>query len=130
VTSAGGQQIVISQPDVRMLQQSRAAIRGVTELLLHEAGLDAEQVEALYVTGVFGSGLRMDDAYRIGMLPRFPKAAITQHNRGTIEGADLLMISENRRVIEDAVNRLRYIEMAGNPAFESRYLASLPFPVQ
>ena len=128
--SATGQPIIISQPDVRMLQQSKAAIRGVTELLLHEARLDAERVEALYVTGLFGSGLQMDDAYRIGMLPRFPHADTTQHDLGTIEGTDLLMILENRTKIEDLVKHLRYIEMAGNPEFDSRYLASLPFPDQ
>ena len=128
--SASGQRIAITQPDVRMLQQSKAAIRGVTGLLLHEAGLDAEQVETLYITGVFGADLRMDDVYRIGMLPRFPNATTTQHSRGTVDGADLLMIPENRRMIEELVGRLRYIEMAGNPAFESRYLASLPFPAQ
>lgn len=128
--SASGRQIVISQPDVRMIQQSKAAIRGVIGLLLHKARLDVEQVETLYVTGVFGSDLRIEDACRIGMLPRFPNATITRHSGGAIDGADLLMIPENRKKAEQLLTHLTYIEMAGSPAFESRYLASLPFPAQ
>lgn len=126
--SATGQPIVISQPDVRMLQQSKAAIRGVLDLLLHEAGLKAEDVQNLYLTGIFGSGLQIEDAYRIGMFPEFPKAKIVQYRNGASLGADLLMIPENRDKVEELVKKLNYIEMSDNPEFKARYFASVPFP--
>jgi len=126
--SATGQPIVISQPDVRMLQQSKAAIRGVLDVLLHEAGLKAEDVQNLYLTGIFGSGLQIDDAYRIGMFPEFSKAKIIQYSNGASLGADLLMIQENRNKVEELVKNLNYIEMSDNPEFKARYFASVPFP--
>jgi len=128
--SATGQLIVISQPDVRMLQQSKAAIRGVLDILLIEAGLESNEVQSLYLTGIFGSGLQIEDAYRIGMFPKFPKAKIVQYSKGASLGADLLMISENRRKVEELVKQLNYIEMSDNPAFKAQYFNSMPFPDQ
>ena len=127
--SATGQPIVISQPDVRMLQQSKAAIRGVLDVLLHEAGLNAEDVRNLYLTGIFGSGLQIEDAYRIGMFPDFSRAKIVQYSNGASLGADLLMLPENRGKVEELVRKLNYIEMSDNPEFKSRYFVSIPFPV-
>lgn len=126
--SVTGQPIVISQPDVRMLQQSKAAIRGVLDLLLHKAGLEVKDVATLYLTGIFGSGLQIEDAYRIGMFPNFSKAKVVQYSKGASLGADLLMIPENRWKVEELVKKLNYIEMSDNPDFKSRYFASVPFP--
>jgi len=128
--SETGQPIVISQPDVRMLQQSKAAIRAVMDLLLFESGLDASEVEFLYLTGIFGSVLQIEDAYRIGMFPKLSKATIMQNGKGASLGADLLMIPENREKIEDLMKQLKYIEMSDNPSFKDRYLTSFSFPDQ
>ncbi|MDH4212680.1 MAG: ASKHA domain-containing protein [Candidatus Thorarchaeota archaeon] len=126
--SATGQPIVISQPDVRMLQQSKAAIRGVLDVLLHESELDTMDVQSLYLTGVFGSGLQIEDAYRIGMFPRFDRAKIMQYSKGASLGADLLMIPNNRSKIEKLIRQLNYVEMSDNPAFKAQYFSSIPFP--
>jgi uncharacterized 2Fe-2S/4Fe-4S cluster protein (DUF4445 family) len=126
--SATGLPIVISQPDVRMLQQSKAAIRAVLDVLLHESGLEPLKVDSLYLTGLFGSGLQIEDLYRIGMLPKLPRASIVQYGKGASLGADLLMIPENRRKVEKLVKHLNYIEMSDNPAFKVRYFECIPFP--
>jgi uncharacterized 2Fe-2S/4Fe-4S cluster protein (DUF4445 family) len=127
--SATGLPIVISQPDVRMLQQSKAAIRAVLDILLLESGLESSRVESLYLTGVFGSGLQIEDIYRIGMLPVLSKAKIIQFGEGASLGADLLMMPENRSKIEELVKSLNYIEMSDNPVFKSRYFECVPFPL-
>jgi uncharacterized 2Fe-2S/4Fe-4S cluster protein (DUF4445 family) len=126
--SAIGHPIVISQSDIRMLQQSKAAVRAVLDILLDHAHLGAEEIESFYLTGIFGSGLQIEDAYRIGMFPILSNARITQFGKGASLGADLLMIPENRREIEDLVARLKYIEMSDNPAFWTQYFNSIPFP--
>ncbi|MHA1943965.1 MAG: ASKHA domain-containing protein, partial [Candidatus Thorarchaeota archaeon] len=90
--------IVLTQPDVRMLQQSKAAIRGAFELLLKHAKMTPEDIHQLNLTGVFGSGLSYDATVRIGLLPVLPSADIQQISGGAIQGADLLHKEEYRQI--------------------------------
>ena len=76
-----GADIFVSQPDIRMLQQSKAAIRGVLEMVLKMSGRKAENVTEVLLTGIFGSDLDVEDLYRIGMFPRFENAKISQKGR-------------------------------------------------
>jgi uncharacterized 2Fe-2S/4Fe-4S cluster protein (DUF4445 family) len=128
--SAHGQQIVISQPDVRMLQQSKAAIRGVLNVLLHESGQATNDVESLYITGVFGTDLQMRDAYRIGLFPRFPNAMVQQKRNSASIGAEMLFSEDIREEIEHFLKEVTYVEMSDNPAFEQQFFASIPFSDQ
>jgi uncharacterized 2Fe-2S/4Fe-4S cluster protein (DUF4445 family) len=128
--SSTGLPIVISQPDVRMLQQSKAAIRGVIDVLLHESNLLASDVESLYITGVFGANLQIDNAYRIGMFPKFTRVKIEQKSRCASIGAEMLFHSENRKRISQFLKQVTYIEMSDNPHFQKQFLASIPFPDQ
>jgi uncharacterized 2Fe-2S/4Fe-4S cluster protein (DUF4445 family) len=129
-SSAHGRQIVISQPDVRMLQQSKAAIRGVINVLLHESDLASNDVEFLYITGVFGTDLDVRDAYRIGLLPRFPNAMVQQKRNSASIGAEMLFSEDNRVRIEHFLKEVTYIEMSDNPAFKEQFFASIPFSDQ
>jgi uncharacterized 2Fe-2S/4Fe-4S cluster protein (DUF4445 family) len=129
-SSAHGRQIVISQPDVRMLQQSKAAIRGVINVLLHESDLASNDVEFLYITGVFGTDLEVRDAYRIGLLPRFPNAKVQQKRNSASIGAEMLFSEVNRERIEHFLKEVTYVEMSDNPAFKEQFFASIPFSDQ
>jgi len=121
--------IYISQVDLRMLQQSKAAIFAVLTLLLEKAGLTPSRVERVFLTGAFGSGVDIQDACRIGLLPDFTNATIQQMRGGAITGADAILCNPSlRNIVEDLGQRIRYIEMGGNPEFEERYVNALPYP--
>jgi len=126
--TATGEDIFIAQTDLRMLQQSKAAIRGVIELVLRRAGYLAEQVETVLLTGVFGSDLEIEDAYRIGMFPNFSKAVIQQERNGAVEGASLLLSEEYRARVDKLIDSLNYIELTEEEEFWKLYLEFLPYP--
>jgi uncharacterized 2Fe-2S/4Fe-4S cluster protein (DUF4445 family) len=129
-TSATGQPIVISQPDVRMLQQSKAAVRGVIDVLLQESGLTTSDVESFCITGVFGTDLQVKDANRIGMFPRFLNAKIEQKSKSANLGAEMLFSETNREKLDRFLKGITYVEMSDNPAFKKQFVASIPFPDQ
>jgi uncharacterized 2Fe-2S/4Fe-4S cluster protein (DUF4445 family) len=123
-----GEDIFIAQTDLRMLQQSKAAIRGVIETILKLAGRTADDVVEVLLTGVFGADVDIEDVYRIGMFPRFQNASITQIPNSAVEGAALLLSEENRNRVEKLVTELNYIELTEEEDFKKLYLEFLPFP--
>lgn len=127
-TTETSKDIFISQPDVRMLQQSKAAIRGVIEMVLKRAGRKAEDVVEVLLTGIFGSDLDVEDLYRIGMFPRFENARIFQTPNSAIDGARLLLKEPNRQHVERIVPNLNYIELTLEEEFKQLYLEFMPFP--
>jgi len=127
--SATAKPIYVSQVDLRMLQQSKAAIFAVVTLLLKKAGLNPSEVERVFLTGAFGSGFDIQDAYRIGLFPDFTNATVQQMRGGAIAGADALLCNPPLRdVVENLSQSVNYIEMAGNPEFKERYLKAHAYP--
>jgi len=127
-TTATGKDIFIAQTDLRMLQQSKAAIRGAIELLLKRSGYSAKDITEILLTGVFGSDLKIEDVYRIGMFPVFDRAKITQVRNGAVKGAGLLLTQKNRERVEKIVGEMNYIELSAEDEFKTFFLEFLPFP--
>jgi len=127
-TTATGKNIFIAQTDLRMLQQSKAAIRGAIELLLKRSGYSAKDITEIYLTGVFGSDLKIEDVYRIGMFPVFDNAKIIQVRNGAVRGAGLLLTPKNRERVEKIVDEINYIELSAETEFKTFFLEFLPFP--
>ncbi len=120
--------IILTQPDVRMIQQSKASIRAALELVLLKAGLDYQDVTTLYLTGVFGVGLVLDDAVRIGLLPEMPNADVRQERGGASLGANLLHKQEYREHAERLVAKAKHIELMNNAEFKKKFTKHLHFP--
>ncbi|MFX0055058.1 MAG: ASKHA domain-containing protein [Candidatus Hermodarchaeota archaeon] len=120
--------IFLSQSDVRMLQQSKAAIAGAMRLLLRKAKCSASEVSQFFLTGAFGTALNLEDAFQIGLFPRFENAHFQQFEGGAIAGADMILKdSRLRSKIEAAPERISYIELTDNPEFQEYYLKSQHF---
>jgi len=120
--------IFLSQSDVRMLQQSKAAIAGAMRLLLRKAKCSPPEVNQFFLTGVFGTALNLEDAFKIGLFPRFENAHFRQLEGGAIMGADMILKDLNlRSEIEKAPDRISYIELTDNLEFQEYYLKSQHF---
>jgi uncharacterized 2Fe-2S/4Fe-4S cluster protein (DUF4445 family) len=120
--------IFFSQSDVRMLQQSKAAISGAIRLLLRKAQCSSSEVDRFFLTGAFGTALDIDDAYRIGLFPSFENAKVCQVQGGAIQGADMIVSDPAiRSNIEKVPDRISYIELTDNPEFQEYYLKSQHF---
>ena len=125
--TATGEDIVLTQPDVRMLQQSKAAIRAAIDIVLDESGTTYDEITEIFLTGAFGSDLRMEDVSRIGMFPTFPDATVIQLQNGAVLGADMLLDENVRGQISDLLQKINYIPLMNNSKFDELFVASLAF---
>jgi uncharacterized 2Fe-2S/4Fe-4S cluster protein (DUF4445 family) len=127
-TSESKRPIFFSQADVRMLQQSKAAISGAVRLLLRKAQCSSADVSRFFLTGAFGTALNLDGAYQIGLFPSFQNAEVLQVQGGAIQGADMLVTDPELRLSTEKVpERVSYIELTDNPEFQEYYLKSQHF---
>ncbi|MHA1588385.1 MAG: ASKHA domain-containing protein [Candidatus Thorarchaeota archaeon] len=127
--SGTGRSIYISQIDIRMIQQSKAAIFAAIELLVNEANISADDVERFLLTGAFGSDLNISDAIKIGLFPQFQNARVDQIPGGASSGADMILLNpELRDAASDIAKNTDYVDLMDNSEFEFQFSKAQLFP--
>ncbi|MFW9869150.1 MAG: ASKHA domain-containing protein [Candidatus Thorarchaeota archaeon] len=126
--SSTGSSIILTQPDIRMLQQSKSAIRSAFDLLLEHANITSQDIQQLNLTGVFGSGLTLESAIRIGLFPALPSAKVQQIPDGAIKGADFLHLEEYQQIAEFVASEVTHINLTNNSEFKVKFAQNLEFP--
>lgn len=124
--TSGGQDIVITQGDVREMQLAKAAIRTGIDVLLRSAGIAAPDVKRIIIAGTFGNYIDVNSAVRIGMFPHLPLRRFSQVGNAAGAGACLVLVSAlARKKMEDMARRVNYLELAGRPDFMELYVEAL-----
>jgi uncharacterized 2Fe-2S/4Fe-4S cluster protein (DUF4445 family) len=127
--SAISRKISFTQKDVRQVQLAKAAIHAGITILLQEAEITARDIDTVMLAGAFGSYIRPESAVRIGLLPPVKREQITQVGNAAGEGAKaLLLSSEARKVANDFVSKVKYIELAAHDEFQSIFIDSIAYP--
>ena len=126
--SLSGEDIVITQGDVRELQLAKAAIRTGINVLLKSAGLAARDVKRIIIAGTFGNYIDVKSAIRVGMLPGLPLRRFSQVGNAAGAGACLVLVSASaRHKAETMAGRVNYLELADRPDFMELYVEALRF---
>lgn len=124
---------VISQENVRNFQLAKGAIYAGIQCLLTEAGIGAEAVANVYISGGLGFYMDIRDAFTVRMLPKEFAGKIQISGNSSLKGAKALLLSGNegcKRVLTDyeAVRgRTKSIELAELQRFYEIYMDSLEF---
>ncbi|MFA5078098.1 MAG: ASKHA domain-containing protein [Dehalococcoidia bacterium] len=127
--SAGGEDIVITQGDIRELQLAKAAIRTGIDILLETAGMAADDVKRVIIAGTFGNYIDIKSAVRVGMLPDLPLRRFSQVGNAAGAGACMVLVSQTaRKKAEYMAGDVRYIELADRPDFMQVFVRALGIP--
>lgn len=123
-----GDEIILTQEDVRALQQAKAAVGAGLQTLLYHADLAADEVTALYTAGGFGSRLNGRNAAAIGLLPRELSARIQPVGNAALDGATALLLdSHARRRLTALAEKIQVIELATDPYFTEHFIKNMTF---
>ena len=88
------------------------------QILLEEAGLTAEELDAVYLAGGFGAHLAPEAAAAIGMLPEELVGRTQAVGNSALAGAAMALLDEqSREALDEIQSKCRYIELSGNPRF-------------
>jgi uncharacterized 2Fe-2S/4Fe-4S cluster protein (DUF4445 family) len=118
--------VLVTRRDVNEIQLAKGAIRAGVDVLLTEAGLTYNDLEAFVVAGAFGTYLDLKSATRIGMFPPLPLDRFRQVGNAAGAGARQMLVSQSRRyTAESIVDRVRYIELTAHPDFTDVYMGAM-----
>jgi uncharacterized 2Fe-2S/4Fe-4S cluster protein (DUF4445 family) len=121
--------IYLTQKDIREVQLAKAAIATAIEVLLQEAGVEATELEDLYIAGAFGNYIRPDSAQRIGLIPALERKRIVPLGNAALEGARLLLLNRSFvEAAEDISRTTHFIELAARREFQEIFARNINFP--
>jgi len=128
VICGGPEPIIITQRDVREIQNAKAAIAAGIETLIREAGISPDDIRKVYLAGGFGSSLHIDTAVRIGLLPKTLENRIEAIGNASGAGAaEGLLSAASLRIAENLSRKVRYIELSASAYFTEKYVENMLF---
>lgn len=118
----------LTQEDIRQFQLAKGAVKAGTEALLKRAGLTAEQVGRVLLTGAFGFSLPDRVVKKVVMLPDAMVNKVEFIASGALQGvARLLTTTAGPAEVAALAATLRPLPLSGTPTFEAAFLKSLDF---
>jgi len=123
-----GNDIVLTQKDVRQLQLAKAAVSSGIAMLLAEAQVSEDDIDDLYIAGAFGNYIDRKSAMAIGLIPEMDPKKVVSIGNGAAIGAKRALVSVRERARAETVQRrLNYVELAGRKDFQDYYMAHIHF---
>lgn len=124
--SATGEDLVITQKDIRELQLAKGALLAGIRILLKELSVEPEELDQILLAGAFGNYIQKKSALNIGLLPTVPPERITSIGNAAGEGAKLALLSaaEKRRANKLA-QRAEHIELSTHQDFQEEFVNAL-----
>ena len=127
--TALGQDLTISQMEIRALQLAKGAIRAGIDTLLSLHGLAAENLDEILIAGTFGNHLHIESTLAIGLLPSIPLDRIRQIGNAAGTGASLMLLSlDERRSAAALARKITHVELSLQDGFRTRFARSQWFP--
>jgi uncharacterized 2Fe-2S/4Fe-4S cluster protein (DUF4445 family) len=120
--------LVITQKDIRELQNAKAAIAAGVSTLIKRAGASLGDIRKVYLAGGFGNYINVDSAVRIGLIPAVLRDKVESIGNAAGEGAIAGLLS--REMISQAVeisNSIEYIELSSSAEFVDEYINNMTF---
>lgn len=125
--SGTGQDITLTQADIRNVQLAKGAFRTGIDLLCKKIGLESPR--RLLVAGAFGNYIRKRDALTIGMFPPMSTKNIHIVGNAAGEGAILALFDPDILMqAHDLANSTQVIDLASHKNFQDHFVDSLSFP--
>jgi len=127
--SRTGEDILLTQKDVRETQLAKGAIFAGYQLLKSVLGITDDDIEEVLLAGAFGNYIRRGQAKWIGLLPDIPTEKIRFIGNAAGMGAKMVLLSKELRQEACEISKnTEYIELAVRTDFQQVFADSMFFP--
>lgn len=122
-----GQDLVITQKDVRAVQLAKAALYAGAKILLAESPF--EKIDEIILAGAFGSYIDVKNALRLGLFPDCLLKNIKVVGNAAGVGARMALLDKVKRQEAEAVSqRVRFVESAEQKNFYTEFGNAMGIP--
>lgn len=94
--SATGNPLYFSQTDIHPYLDTKAAAYTMVDCLLEAAGIDANDLSLVYLSGAFPAHSDLESAITIGMFPDLPRENYRVLNNSSLDGARTVLLDYTR----------------------------------
>jgi uncharacterized 2Fe-2S/4Fe-4S cluster protein (DUF4445 family) len=127
--SATKEPIVVTQDDIRNIQLAKAALYAGAKLLMNRAGIAA--VDRIILAGAFGSYIDPKYAMILGLIPDCDLKKVYAVGNAAGDGARIALLNRHKRLeAQQIAHRVRYIETAVDPDFQTEFVNAIHLPHQ
>ncbi len=124
-----GKDLIITEKDISNLIRTKGAVFSACSLLLKNAGLTFDKIDAFYIAGGFGQHLNIENSVRIGLLPDLKRNKFHYIGNSSLLGAYLILLSDkNREMVNEISKKMTYIELNTEPTYMNEYTGALFLP--
>ena len=128
VSMERGEDIVLTQKDIREVQLAKAAISAGITILLKKAGLAAKDLERIYLAGAFGSFIDRESAVAIGLLPNVSLEKIIPVGNAASAGALMALTNTAQRTRMQAIPAtVEHVDLSAEEGFHKVFLHAMSF---
>ncbi len=121
--SGNGEDLTLTQMDIRQLQLAKAAIYAGVLMLQKIMDVPDEKIEELLLAGGFGNYVNIDSAVRIRLLPPLAPDRIVYVGNAALRGAEIALLSElERRRSEVITDRIEHVALATRMEFQEIFV--------
>jgi uncharacterized 2Fe-2S/4Fe-4S cluster protein (DUF4445 family) len=125
--TATGNEIVVTQNDVRAIQLAKAALYAGVKLLMAHRGVS--DVDRIALAGAFGSYIDPLHAMVLGMIPDCDLSRVAAVGNAAGDGARLALLSvEQRQEAARLSGWVRHVQTATEPAFQTEFVSAMAIP--
>ena len=126
--SKDGQEVFLTQKDIRETQLAKAAIRAGIKLLQKKFELADSDIDCLLLAGAFGNYIRKESALRIGLLPDIACEKIHFIGNAASSGAEMVLLNRHfRSKATELAKKIEYVEIAHEADFSMVYADCMLF---
>jgi len=127
-TDADGNEMRLTQKDIRELQLAKSAIRAGIEILIKEFDVTYNDIGKVYLAGGFGNHINAYSAVRIGLLPKELRNHIVLAGNSSLGGAvDSLLNPDREERVKKILRKVQYIELSSTPDFNDKFAEYMLF---
>lgn len=126
--TATGEEIVLTQRDIRELQLAKGAMRAGIEILMKEMGIEKTHLDRVFLAGAFGNYVKKESALGIGLLPPLPINKISAIGNAAGVGAEIALLSASERKRATVLaDRAEHIELSTRMDFQAEFINAMAF---
>ncbi len=122
-----GQDITVTQADVRALQLAKGALYTGAKLMMKKLGIT--KLDRVVLAGAFGSHIDREASLTLGMFPDCPIDKVYAVGNAAGDGARMALLNRGKRQEADERARwVEFLEIATDPSFEKEFMQAMHIP--
>ena len=127
--TGGVKDVSINEVDIDNFIRAKGAIFSATMTMLGSMGMDPSVLEHVYVAGGIGSGINMDNAVTIGMLPDIDRSCFSYIGNSSLSGAYAMLTStQSREKVDELATTMTYLELSTEPGYMDSFVGACFLP--